>query len=60
MCIPRGVSSTKDNGYIETKQTKHIKKVSKEQFEHGDPSFVDERKVTSKEQSRSFLRELFK
>ena len=43
MCIPHGATGSIDNGYIETKEKKHIKMVSKEQFEKGDPNFVDER-----------------
>ncbi|MEN4053408.1 MULTISPECIES: hypothetical protein [Sulfurimonas] len=42
MCIPYGVMSSKDNGYVETKPKKHIKKVSQREFEKGDPDFVDE------------------
>ncbi len=60
MCIPHGVTSTKDNGYIEIKPKRHVKKVSKEEFKHGDPDFVDERKVTPKEERHSFLNDLFK
>lgn len=43
MCIPHGATGKKDNGYVEEKPKKHIEKVSKELFEHGDPNFVDER-----------------
>jgi len=44
MCIPHGAMGSKDNGYVqEDKPKKHIQRVSKEQFEKGDPDFVDER-----------------
>ena len=43
MCIPHGVVGSKDNGYVETKPKKHIKKISQREFEKGDPDFVDER-----------------
>ncbi|MDF1884097.1 hypothetical protein JHD49_09115 [Sulfurimonas sp. SAG-AH-194-C21] len=44
MCIPHGAGGSKDNGFIkEDKPKKHIKRVSKEEFEKGDPDFVDER-----------------
>jgi len=44
MCIPHGAAGRKDNGYVEIKPKKHIKMVSQDEFEHGDPKFVDERK----------------
>ncbi|WP_321777235.1 hypothetical protein [Sulfurimonas sp.] len=44
MCMPHGGGS-RSNGYIEiNKVKKHIQKVSQEQFEKGDPNFIDERK----------------
>ena len=45
MCMSHGACIKIDNGYVETKPKKHIKKVSKNQFERGDPNFVDERKL---------------
>jgi len=43
MCIPHGATTSKSNGYVEEKPKKSLKRVSQEQFEHGDPDFVDER-----------------
>ena len=43
MCIPHGGGGTKDSGYIDIKPKKHIKRVSQQQFEKGDPDFIDER-----------------
>jgi len=43
MCIPHGAVSSKDSGYIEDKPKKHINRVSQDQFEKGDPDFIDER-----------------
>lgn len=44
MCIPHGVAGSKSNGFVkEDKPKKHIKKVSQDQFEKGDPDFKDER-----------------
>lgn len=43
MCIPHGAARSKDNGYVTTKPKKHVERVSQEQFEKGDPDFVDER-----------------
>ena len=46
MCIPHGASGSKSNGFVkEERPKKHIQRVSKEQFEKGDPDFVDERVV---------------
>lgn len=44
MCIPHGAVGSKSNGFVkEDKPKKHIKRVSQDQFEKGDPDFVDER-----------------
>lgn len=44
MCIPHGVVGGKSNGFEkEEKVKKHIQRVSQNQFEKGDPDFVDER-----------------
>ena len=43
MCIPHGATRSKDSGFIKLKIKKSIKRVSQEQFEHGDPDFIDER-----------------
>ena len=61
MCIPHGMTNTRDNGYVkEKKPAKQIKKVSQKEFEKGDPDFVDER--TSKyepREKRSFFDNFF-
>ena len=61
MCIPHGAMGTKSNGYIKTKSKKHISKMSKEQFEKGDPDFIDQRidKYTPKKREKSFWEGLF-
>ena len=60
MCIPHGAMGSKDNGYIETKEKKHIKKVSQREVEKGDPDFVDERKTPyTPKKKGSFFDELF-
>ena len=44
MCIPHGVAGSKSNGYVKKERAKkHIKRVSQDIFEKGDPDFVDER-----------------
>lgn len=43
MCIPHGAPRLKESGYIKTKPKKHVERVSAEEFEKGDPDFVDER-----------------
>ena len=44
MCIPHGAVGSKSNGFVkEDKPKKHIKRVSQEQFEKGEPDFIDER-----------------
>jgi len=61
MCIPHGATVGISNGYIEKKKPKHIKKVSQDQFERGDPNFVDERKIAEevKEEKKSFFESFF-
>lgn len=61
MCIPHGATTGKDSGYIEVKPKKHIEKVSKDVFEHGDSSFVDERVKKHEELKvkKSFFSSLF-
>ena len=45
MCIPHGTSGRKSSGFVKKdKPKKHVEPVSKEQFEKGDPNFIDERK----------------
>ena len=62
MCIPHAATGTKSNGFIkEDKPKKHIKIVSKDQFEKGDPDFIDERKLkSSTNKEESILDILFK
>ncbi|MEA3370372.1 MAG: hypothetical protein U9Q40_03460 [Campylobacterota bacterium] len=61
MCIPHGAMSSKDNGYIEEKQKKHVTRVSQAEFEKGDPDFVDERVSEYKpKKNESFLDTLIK
>jgi len=52
MCIPHGAVSSKDNGYVEKKEHKHITRVSQDEFEKGDPNFVDERKIVQEEEKK--------
>lgn len=62
MCIPHSSSGSVSNGYEkEEKPKKHIKRVSQEQFEKGDPDFVDERITTEESKKKeSFLEQLVK
>jgi hypothetical protein len=62
MCIPHGVKGSKSNGFIkEPKEKKHIKRVSQDMFEKGDPDFIDERvTVYEPKKKSSFFDELFK
>jgi len=57
MCIPHGAMGTKSNGFIPDNKQKHIKKVSQDEFEHGDPDFIDERKseYIPKKKQKSFF-----
>ena len=44
MCIPHGATITKDSGFVKKERPKkHVKRVSQDAFDHGDPDFVDER-----------------
>jgi len=44
MCIPHGAVGGKSNGFEKVdKPQKHIQRVSKKEFEKGDPDFIDER-----------------
>ena len=62
MCIPHGALGGKSNGFEkEDKVQKHIKRVSQEQFEKGDPNFIDERIISySKKDKESFFNKFFK
>lgn len=61
MCIPQSTHGCIDNGYIEVKPKKHVERVSQYVFEHGDPTFVDERHLEDKKEvhEKSFLSSLF-
>jgi len=44
MCIPHGATGSKSNGFVKkTRAVKSVKRVSQDQFEKGDPDFIDER-----------------
>ncbi len=44
MCIPHGAMRSKSNGFVKRERAqKSIKRVSQEEFEKGDPDFIDER-----------------
>ncbi len=44
MCIPHGATGSKSNGFVKQERPKkHIKKVSQQEFEKGNPDFIDER-----------------
>jgi len=44
MCIPHGATGSKSNGFIKKERPlKSIKRVSQDEFEKGDPDFIDER-----------------
>ena len=62
MCIPHGMSTTKSSGTVKKERVKKsVKKVSKEQFEKGDPDFVDERTSNyAPKKKESFLDSFFK
>ncbi len=57
MCMPHGSGVKQDNGYIKTKEKKHIQRVSQDEFEHGDPNFVDERVSKNAQEKQSSLYE---
>lgn len=60
MCIPHGATMPVSNGYVkEEKPRKHIIKVSQEQFEKGDPNFIDERKQDSIPKQKKSILDLF-
>ena len=62
MCIPHGAMSSKNSGFVEDKPKKHINRVSIDQFEKGDPDFIDERTklYKPKEKKLSFFGALLK
>jgi len=59
--MPHGTMVSKDNGFVkEEKVKKHIVRVSQEEFEKGDPDFIDERIVPYKSrEKKTFLSYLF-
>ncbi len=60
MCIPHGATTSKSNGYVKEKKKRSVTPVSKAEFEHGDPDFVDERIVQEEEKMpSSFFETLF-
>ncbi len=61
MCIPHGAARSQDNGFVkDDKPKKHIQRVSKREFEKGDPDFVDERvKSYTPKKKGSFFDDLF-
>lgn len=61
MCIPHGAARAKSNGFEKIeKPKKHIQKVSKAEFEKGDPDFVDERHSSYEPKKKeSFFSSLF-
>ncbi len=62
MCIPHGAARSKSNGFVKkSRPPKHVTRVSQDEFEKGDPDFVDER--TSEyvpKKKESFIDKLFK
>jgi len=62
MCIPHGATGTVSNSFVKEKRPqKSIKRVSQDEFEKGDPDFVDERTEAYKpKEEKSFLASLFK
>ena len=44
MCIPHGATRSKSNGFVKKERPKKsVTRVSQDEFENGDPDFVDER-----------------
>ena len=62
MCIPHGAGGTKSNGFVKkSRPAKSIKRVSQDEFEKGDPNFIDERtKAYVPKKKASFFNSLFK
>jgi hypothetical protein len=60
MCIPHGMTATKDNGYIDDKpRKKHVRKVSKEILANGDPNYDGEVIEYKKPKPKGFFEKLF-
>ena len=62
MCIPHGATGTKSNGFVKkSRPIKHVSRVSQDEFEKGDPSFIDERvSEYVPKKKESFIDKLFK
>jgi len=62
MYIPHGATGSKSNGFVKkARKVKPVQRVSQEEFEKGDPDFVDERTSTYVPKKKSsFLDSLFK
>lgn len=61
MCMPHASSTYSSGSYVKEKIKKHIKPLSKNELQKGDPDFIDERKTPyePKEKEKSFLESLF-
>ena len=62
MCIPHGASGSKSNGFEKKERPqKSVKKISQDEFEKGDPDFIDERinMDESKDKKEGFLASVF-
>ena len=61
MCIPHGAARSKSNGFVKkSRPQKSVKRVSQEQFEKGDPDFIDERTSSYESKKKtSFFDSLF-
>jgi len=62
MCIPHGAARSKSNGFVKKERPqKSIQRVSQDQFEKGDPDFIDERTSVyePKNKKDSFFSSLF-
>ena len=62
MCIPHGASGTKNNGFVKkSRPAKPVTRVSQDEFEKGDPDFIDERTTEYiPKKKKSFIDKLFK
>ncbi|MBU0721702.1 hypothetical protein KJ877_10195 [bacterium] len=60
MCLSHNAMAKKDSGYVDDSPKKHIKRVSQNEFERGDPDFVDERTTPYKKpkEKKGFLESL--
>jgi hypothetical protein len=62
MCIPHGAMGSKSNGFVKIKKPpKSVQRVSQDEFEKGDPDFIDERTSEYEPKKKlSFLDKLIK